>query len=205
MPPAPRLGLHDPRFRPVPPGSYQMLPPQQPYMGQPFVMVQGQHDPRQDVQPAFVRQYAWRPADRPAPRPAPMPYGQGYPRPPAPPMPYSPYAGAAYPMMPGYPPAMPWAPPAAPVPPPAPMMPMLPNPYAPVPGATAYGGYPPPLWPAAPIWGPAYAPLYGGLPQPWFPAWPGGGAMPGWTPWPGARGDRFGFPGGLGFPMAGLF
>jgi len=69
MPPLMPYRIHDPRFRPVPAADF-MSPRKAAapvYPGQPFVSVQGQEQAVAAAQPAFTKQYAWRPADRPSP------------------------------------------------------------------------------------------------------------------------------------------
>jgi len=215
VPPPMPPGLNDARFRPVPPGSFVMPPqPPMPYPGRPFVSVQGQYAP---PPPAFVRQYAWRPAERPRsihrrermanayPPPYPMPMA-----PPAQPMmPYGPYMGGM-----GYPSApvgfMP--PPPMPYPPAPPMMTdVYPGmPYQGFPGTRMYPYAPPsPPWGMQPYPGAATA-GYPPVPAPlWAPAWPA--AAP--TAWNGPAREYRAYPrysrprGGLGtgFSVAGLY
>jgi len=69
MPPSMPYRIHDPRFRPV--SAADFMSPRKAaapvYPGQPFVSVQGQEQAAAAAQPAFTKQYAWRPADRPSP------------------------------------------------------------------------------------------------------------------------------------------
>ena len=212
------MGMNDARFRPVPHGRWMMRPrPPAPYPGRPFVSVQGQYTPP----PAFVRQYAWRPADRPAdfyrpPRIADSYAPPGYPLPlaplppPPPAMPYGPFAATMYPgpmgVMP--PPPMPY--------PPFPGMGPAPYPAGPYAGMPA-GGYPPPLpppYPLYPVWGgQPYAGIlpmgygYPPLPAPWDGAWSSPSAAWG-ARMPERRGlSRYGARGplGSGTSLAGLY
>ncbi len=212
-------GMNDPRFRPVPPGHFMMPPrPPAPYPGPPFVSVQGQYAP----QPAFIRQYAWRPADQPTRSYRPQRVADNYPvpaaaypmprvpmAPPAPMSPYGPFAGGMYPSAPVSmlpPPPMPY--------PPVPGM--VPGPYPATPFATVPGvGFNPFVLPPYPVWGGqpyaggmpmGYPPLP--LPPPWGMAW-SAPSQPGWygsRPGYGQR-DRYFDRGplGAGFPIAGLY
>lgn len=217
MPPAMPFGVNDSRFRPVPLGSF-VPPPHSPmaYPGRPFVSVQGQYAPP----PAFVRQYAWRPADQPADirhsEPVANRYSRPYPMPvvpmtPPPMMPYGPFAGgmpyppAAAGMLP--PPPLPYPPTPGFVPPPYPMAPFAatpgigPYPYAPRPypawGGQPYAGFQPMGYPPLPV------------PPPWAGTWP---AVPS-AAWGGVRPDYAGISRhrgplgslGDGFPIAGLY
>lgn len=189
MPPAMPLHVHDPRFRPVPAAEF-MNPrkAQVPvYPGRPFVSVQGQNTGSPAVQPAYAKQYAWRPADRPSPaatgqvpgdKSAYSPMLTSVPGVPAYPMPAMPGVYGAY----GHP--MPFG-----------MLPPPPPPPMPYPGAFGMAsGFPAPF-PHAGLPGAGYA-----APFPPPPPWLGGGnhmAQPGvfgyppvtpWAaPWTAAR------------------
>jgi len=226
MPPPVPLGMDDPRFRPVPPGRFRMPPqPAMPYPGRPFVTVEGQYmAPRQ---PAFVRQYAWRPADQPVSRQDTRPVPDNYRAPeaypmqpspmmagPSPYMPYapytpympygsySPYAGSPYAGLTGYPPGM-MPPPPMPYPP---LPPMMPGAY---PGGP-YAGLPDPVWAPFgspyPMWGMSQYPGIPPMayppapPSPWGSTWPDQ-AYSGWGSAPAgypAYPSRFRSQGGLG-------